>query len=368
MQIYLVGGAIRDMLLGIPVKEKDWVVIGATPEEMIAQGYHAVGKDFPVFLHPETHEEYALARTERKVGKGYKGFTFHAASDVTLEEDLKRRDLTINAMAQAPSGDIIDPYGGRQDLKNKILRHVSPAFQEDPVRILRLARFTTKLSDFEIDPSTMALMHNMVSAGEVDELVAERVWQELARALENAKSIRFFKTLAQCDALQILFPEINIHGEGIKALKHATKMGEPGAIRFAALLHDVSENDIQALCRHYRIPSEYSDLALLVSRQGNNFQEMQNTDAQKLLTFILAVDALRRPKRFQHFMLVLQACDSNFDQTTEKKIQTAIQAIKSVDIKPLQEKNLKGDDFASALKNLRITAIRTALKLTPNSR
>jgi len=357
LQIYLVGGAVRDTLLGLPVKEKDWVVVGATPEEMIAQGFNPVGKDFPVFLHPKTHEEYALARTERKVEKGYKGFTFHAATDVTLEEDLKRRDLTINAMAQTPAGEIIDPYNGQADLKNKILRHVSPAFQEDPVRILRLARFSTKFPDFNIHPDTLTLMKNMVNAGEVNALVPERVWQELSRALSNTQPIRFFEVLENCGALPILFPQINIASNGMDALKYATELSESDVIRFAALLHDLPEHDIETLCRHYRIPNDYIDLAVLVSRQGSKFEKMQDAKAEDVLNFILAIDALRRPKRFNNFLMTLRAVKPNFNSATEEKIQKAIKAIKGVDIKPLQDKNLKGEDFAHALKKLRIEAI-----------
>ncbi len=362
MQIYLVGGAVRDTLLGLPVKEKDWVVVGASPEDMIAQGFKPVGKDFPVFLHPKTHEEYALARTERKVGKGYKGFTFHASSDVTLEDDLKRRDLTINAMAQSPDGKLIDPYGGQADLKNKIMRHVSPAFQEDPVRILRLARFSAKFPDFKIHPDTLELMHKMVIAGEVDALVAERVWQELERALVNEQPARFFETLAACDALSILFPQINIKGEGMVALKSATSITDSATIRFAALLHRVPEGDIQTLCRRYRIPNDYSDLALLASRQGDYFKDIHHADAKKLLIFILAVDALRRPERFQDFLVAIKASNPTFNESSEAIVQKAIDAIKSVDIKPLQDKNLKGKDFAKALKKLRLDAIQTAIQ------
>lgn len=361
MQIYLVGGAVRDTLLGLPVKEKDWVVIGATPEEMIAQGYQAVGKDFPVFLHPTTHEEYALARTERKVGKGYKGFTFHAASDVTLEEDLKRRDLTINAIAQTSAGELIDPYGGQADLKNKILRHVSPAFQEDPVRILRLARFSAKLPSFKIHADTLALMRNMVKAGEVDALVAERVWQELARALMNSQPVLFFRALAACDALAALFPQININSEGMNALKRSTAITNSGPIRFAALLHDISEKDVQSLCRRYRIPNDYSDLALLVSRHGGVLHEMAHADAEQLLSFILSMDALRRPQRFRDFLVALKASDPDFKTAVAEKIQHAIQAVKSVDTQPLQDQNLKGADFANALKKMRLAAIEVIL-------
>lgn len=216
MKIYLVGGAVRDELLGIPYHEKDWVVVGATAEEMLAKGYRQVGKDFPVFLHPKTNEEYALARTERKVSKGYTGFTFNAAPEVTLEEDLQRRDLTINAIAKAEDGTIIDPFHGREDLQNKILRHVSPAFSEDPVRILRIARFAARYGDFTIAPETLALMKQMVVSGEVDALVPERVWKEWQRALSEKHPEKFFEVLAACGAMAILFPEISPENAGRK--------------------------------------------------------------------------------------------------------------------------------------------------------
>lgn len=358
MQIYLVGGAVRDKLLGLSVKEKDWVVVGASPNEMLQLGYKPVGKDFPVFLHPETHEEYALARTERKIGKGYKGFTFHAASDVKLIDDLKRRDLTINAMAETMQGELIDPYHGQQDLKNKILRHVSPAFQEDPVRILRLARFSAKFPNFTVHTDTLKLIHKMVKAGEVNALVAERVWQELARALTEPKPAQFFKVLADAHALSILFPEIHIQGQGIRALERATQISPKATIRLAALLHDVPEEDTRRLIQRYRIPNEYADLALLVIKNLPDYKNILNADAETLLAFILATDALRRPKRFDDFLIAGKACDPNLTTSHEQKIKKAIVAVKSVDVRPLQAKNLQGQDFAEALRLLRIEAIR----------
>src|SRR5256885_5337521 len=208
MKAYIVGGAVRDALLGVPVNDRDWVVVGATPDDMLAAGYKPVGQDFPVFLHPQTHEEYALARTERKTAPGYHGFTFHADPSVTLEQDLERRDLTINAMAQDADGRVIDPFGGRDDLRDKVLRHVSPAFAEDPVRILRLARFAARFDDFAVAPQTLALMRDMVRAGEVDALVPERVWQELSRGLMERRPSRMFEVLRACGALARLLPEV----------------------------------------------------------------------------------------------------------------------------------------------------------------
>src|SRR3990167_6080610 len=226
MKIYLVGGAVRDQLLGLPVKEQDWVVVGATIEEMLTAGYRQVGKEFPVFLHPKTGEEYALARMERKINPGYKGFTFDTSKDVTLEEDLSRRDLTINAMAETPEGELVDPFHGKKDLEQKILRHVSPAFAEDPVRILRVGRFLARYAHlgFHIAPETITLMRHMVKVGEVNALVAERVWKELERALGEKNPEKFFEALANCEALAILFPDLPIDSIGIKALVKATQL------------------------------------------------------------------------------------------------------------------------------------------------
>ena len=359
LKVYLVGGAVRDQLLGLPVKEKDWVVVGSTPEDMISRGFKPVGKEFPVFLHPETHEEYALARTERKIVKGYKGFTFHTAT-VTLEEDLKRRDLTINAIAKAPDERLIDPYGGQQDLKNKIFRHVSVAFQEDPVRILRLARLATKFPDFSIHPNTLNLMQKMVKTGEVDSLVPERVWQELARALDNKKPIRFFSVLNQCSALPILFPDIKIGGKGMTALMSVTDKTSSGVIRFAALQSDLSPKIIQNLAQRYRVPNKYNDLAFLVARFGNNYINLGTLSEIALLNFIIKTDALRRQSRFEQFILTCNFIYSD-SPAQFKKIKEIIKVIKSVDIKPLQKKQLKGDIFANALEQLRLKAIRTMI-------
>ncbi|MBW5802964.1 multifunctional CCA tRNA nucleotidyl transferase/2'3'-cyclic phosphodiesterase/2'nucleotidase/phosphatase [Coxiella endosymbiont of Ornithodoros amblus] len=360
MKVYLVGGAIRDQLLGLPVKEKDWVVVGATPEEMMARRFKPVGKEFPVFLHPETHEEYALARTERKVAKGYKGFTFYAAPDVSLEEDLKRRDLTINAIAETPEGQLIDPYGGQEDLKNKVLRHVSVAFQEDPVRVLRLARLATKFADFSIHPDTLDLMKKMVCAGEIDALVPERVCQELIRALSNEKPTRFFTVLNQCGALAILFPEIKMEGKGMAALQSVTDRTPSPIIRFATLQSDLPPEIIQKLAQRYRVPNEYTDLVILVAFFGSDYVNLNRMNESRLLNFLLKTDALRRKERFDQFVFT---CDliSSTTLSQQKKIKEIIKAIKSVDIKPLQEKQLKGRAFAKALEKLRLEAIRTLI-------
>src|SRR6476660_2054061 len=250
MKAYIVGGAVRDELLGLPVKDRDWVVVGATPEEMLAKGFKPVGKDFPVFLHPRTHEEYALARTERKSGRGYKGFTVHASPEVTLEEDLRRRDLTINAMAKAEDGTLIDPYGGKRDLEQHILRHVSEAFAEDPVRILRVARFAARFG-FDVAPETMALMKQMVASGEADYLVPERVWQEFAKGLMEAAPARMFAVLQECGLRPKLLPELGAVG---------TLQGSL-AQRFARLRWQAEPKDVEKLCDRLKVPSEPRELA-----------------------------------------------------------------------------------------------------------
>ncbi len=357
MQIYLVGGAVRDHLLGIPVKERDWVVVGATPEDMLALGYRAVGKDFPVFLHPETHEEYALARTERKTGRGYKGFTFHADPQVSLEEDLIRRDLTINAIAQDDEGNLIDPYGGQQDLANKMLRHVSPAFAEDPVRILRLARFAAKLPEFHTHPETIELMKQMVKNGEVDALVPERVWQEMKRAFNKIKPVLFFQTLADCDALAVLFPAISMAGQGMICLAKAAAQHKTPIVQFAALLHDIPEEKLQALIKCYRVPNEFNEVALLVCRYKNLYQQLLQATAEDILTFIMRTDALRRPERFQMIMDSLCICFDDKHQERLSLIEKCISAVKNINIKALQEKNLKGKDLADAIHLQRLDAI-----------
>ena len=360
MKIYLVGGAVRDELLGLLVKEKDWVVVGATPEEMIACGFKPVGKEFPVFLHPQTHEEYTLARTERKITKGYKGFSFYATPNVTLEEDLKRRDLTINAMAKTPRGKIIDPYGGQQDLKNKILRHVSPAFQEDPVRILRLARLATKFPEFSIHPEILDLMKRMTGAGEVNALTPDRVWQELVRALANEAPIRFFKILHDCGALDILFHALHPENKGMDALSQIANKTSSSIIRFAALLSDFSSEAIQKLTLQYRVPNEYSDLAIMISRFQRLYKNVSRMNEKELLNFILKTDALRKDRRFEQFLFICASLYPELEKNNDR-IKKAITVIKSIDVKPLQERQLRGENFAKALEALRLEAIRSLI-------
>ena len=344
MRIYLVGGAVRDELLGLSVQDRDYVVVGATPAEMLAQGYQPVGSDFPVFLHPKTHEEYALARTERKSGHGYAGFVFHAAPEVRLEDDLARRDLTVNAIAKADDGTLVDPFGGVTDLHARILRHVGPAFAEDPVRILRLARFAARFADFSIAPETLELARQMVREGEVNHLVPERVWQELARGLMEQKPSRMIGVLRACGALEKLLPEVDrlfgvpqradYHPEvdtGIHvqmAIDDAAKKNYALPVRFAVLLHDLGKGTtptadlprhpgheergvklVEAVCARLKTPAEARDLARLVARYHGDIRRSRELRPGTVLKLLEGCDALRRPQRFEQ---ILQACDSDF--------------------------------------------------------
>jgi len=344
MKTYLVGGAVRDKLLGIPVKDNDWVVVGVTPEKMLEKGFTAVGKDFPVFLHPKTHEEYALARTERKTAVGYHGFQFHADSDVTLEEDVMRRDLTINALAEDENGKVIDYVNGQEDLKNRILRHVSPAFGEDPVRVLRIARFSARFANlgFKIADETIQLMKDMVARGEVDALVAERVWQETVKALAEPSPDVFIEVLRTCGALKILFPEIDrlfgvpqpeehhpeidtgIHT--LMVLQQACLLSDDPVIRFAALTHDLGKGTtkkdilphhdgheergyylVQKLCKRYKVPNNFTQLAEITSRYHTHVHRALEVKAKTLLKVLNLTDAYRRPERFAQFLLACTA-------------------------------------------------------------
>lgn len=304
MQIYAVGGAVRDELLGLPVTDRDWVVVGATPQQMIDAGYVPVGNDFPVFLHPQTHEEYALARTERKTAPGYSGFTFHAAPDITLEDDLRRRDLTINAMARAADGTLIDPFGGQADLQARVMRHVSDAFREDPVRILRVARFAARFPEFEVAPSTMDLMRAIVAAGEVDHLVAERVWQEISRGLMGQRPSRMFDVLAQSHALARLAPELariwTPAGDTVErcSLDRAARLDLALSQRFGVLCALLPQPAmVVALAARWRVPVACRDLAMLVVREAATRAEADTLDAAARVDWFVRTDALRRPTR-----------------------------------------------------------------------
>ena len=316
MQTYVVGGAVRDTLLGLPVRDHDWVVVGATPEEMVAAGFRPVGKDFPVFLHPKTHEEYALARTERKTAPGYKGFAFHASPYVTLEEDLLRRDLTINAMARDESGEITDPFNGRDDLAARVLRHVSPAFAEDPLRILRVARFAARFHEFSVAPETMALMRDIVAAGEVEHLVAERVWQEIARGLMEGHPQRMFAVLHDSGALARLAPELTDLPQEDKAasrtaLQRAVARDATLEQRWAVTLHRLGTDTARALSERLKAPNEARDLAVMLPRERAALAHHGN--AEEMLDTLMRCDALRRPERFTALLEAAGDCDARFD-------------------------------------------------------
>ena len=407
MDIFLVGGAVRDKLLGLKPEEHDWVVVGSTPDEMLNLGYKQVGKDFPVFLHPETHDEYALARTERKSAPGYHGFDVHAAPDVTLEEDLLRRDLTVNAIAETPNGELIDPFNGQQDLQYKILRHVSPAFSEDPVRILRVARFAARFAhlDFTVAPDTNDLMQTMVNAGEVDALVPERVWTETNKALGEQTPSRFFEVLRECGALKKLFPEINNlfgvpqpekhHPEvdtgvhTMMVLEQAAKLSTENEVRFAALLHDLGKGTtpknewpkhiaheqrgvplVKDLCNRYRVPSNYRELAELVTQYHLHYFRIGEMRPDTIVKTLEKLDAFRRPERFEQFLI---ACESDsrgrLGFEDKKPEQTEMmsrlyRAAAKINTEALIKQGLSGAAIGKELQTLRVEAVADTIKQT----
>jgi tRNA nucleotidyltransferase (CCA-adding enzyme) len=402
LQVYCVGGAVRDRLLDLPVKDRDWVVVGSTPEEMVARGFRPVGADFPVFLHPETHEEYALARTERKTAAGYKGFNIFASPEVTLEEDLLRRDFTVNAMAEDEHGKLIDPHNGQADLKAGVLRHVSAAFAEDPVRILRGARFAARFG-FSIAPETLQLMRAMVANGEVDALVAERVWQELARALMERHPSRFFLTLRECGALRKILPEVDAlfgvpqpvhhHPEidcGVHVmmvLDDTAKLERSLEVRFAALGHDLGKATtpeetlprhigheqrsidlVKAVCERLRVPADCRDLALLVAQYHSNIHRARDLRPDTIVKLFDRCDLWRKPERFER---ILEACISDAHGRTGHENDNypqagyllacakAAQAVNAGDIaRVCADKNL----IADKVREARIVAVEEAIK------
>ena len=401
MKSYLVGGAVRDKLLNYPANDRDWVVVGGTIEEMESLGYQLVGNDFPVFLHPKTHEEYALARTERKSAHGYKGFTVSASAEVTLEEDLLRRDLTINAMAEDENGIIIDPYNGQQDLEKRIFRHVSDAFIEDPLRVLRVARYMARYSHlgFSIADETMMLMKNIVSQGEIEHLVAERSWQETERALAEKNPQRYFEVLRQCGALKVLLPEVDClfgvpqtekyHPEidtglhTMMVLEQASKLSEDTAVRFAALVHDLGKGItpesewprhiaheergvplVKAVCKRLKTPNPFRDLAINVTRYHLLYHRAAELKDKTFLTTLEKLDAFRRPERFEQFLLACEADsrgrtgfeDKEFDQPTIYR--KAFAAAKDITAQPFLDQGLKGPEIAEAIHTARIAAIK----------
>ncbi|HWP20011.1 MAG TPA: multifunctional CCA addition/repair protein [Burkholderiaceae bacterium] len=410
MKVYMVGGAVRDRLLGLPVQDRDWVVVGATPDEMAAAGYTPVGRDFPVFLHPRTQEEYALARTERKTGRGYHGFSFHAAPDVTLEQDLLRRDLTINAMAEDEQGRLIDPYGGLRDLQDKVLRHVSPAFAEDPVRILRLARFAARFTDFSVAAETLVLMRRMVEEGEVDALVPERVWQELARGLMEGKPSRMFEVLRSCGALARILPEVDrlwgvpqradYHPEvdtGVHlmlVLDMAARLDAPLEVRFACLCHDLGKGTTPAevlprhlgheqrsvellggLCQRLRVPADCRELAEVVAREHGHVHRSADFGPAALVRLLERCDAFRRPQRFEQVLLACE-CDARGRLGMERRcyeprprLLAALRAAQGVSTAAVAEqavaRGLQGPRIAEAIHEARVRAVAMALPAMP---
>jgi tRNA nucleotidyltransferase (CCA-adding enzyme) len=401
MQIYLVGGAVRDELLNLPVRERDWVVVGARPEDLLAQGYKAVGKDFPVFLHPQTGEEYALARTERKTGPGYRGFETLFAPDVTLEQDLERRDLTINAIAQDPdTGALIDPFGGQRDLRDRTLRHVSPAFVEDPVRVLRLARFAARFAPlgFNVAPETLSLMREIAARGELDALVSERVWQETQRALEMPAPARFFEVLHDANALPAIFPELHAlfgvpqperwHPEidsGVHTLmvvEQAAKLSDDPVVRFAALTHDLGKGTtppsewprhiaheqrgvalVEGLCDRLRIPNAYRELAVLVSRYHLDAHRVTELRDNTLLELLERLDAFRRAARFEQWVLACEADArgrkglENRDYPQAAYLRQARAAAANATLDPTEREGLDGQQIAQKLRKARLAAL-----------
>jgi len=407
VKTYLVGGAVRDALLGLPVHERDYVVVGSSVEAMLAQGFQQVGKDFPVFLHPKTQEEYALARTERKSAPGYHGFVMHASPDVTLEDDLARRDLTINAMAQVQegtgAGSIVDPYGGRADLEARVLRHVSQAFVEDPVRILRTARFAARFAGlgFRVADETLDLMRTMVMNGEVDALVPERVWQEILKALSTEHPARFFEVLREVGALKRLLPELDAlfgvpqpekyHPEidsgvhSLMVLQQAVRLGADAPTRWAALLHDLGKGTtpqelwphhygheergarlIEPLAERLRLPVEFRDLAVLSARWHGHVHKVFELRSATVLKLFNALDALRRPQRFEQFLLVCEADArgrlgfEDVDYPQADVMRRAFAAIKAVSVQPLLAKGLSGAALGHALARERLRALSSS--------
>lgn len=404
MQTYLVGGAVRDRLLGLSVHERDWVVLGATPQDMTDAGYRPVGRDFPVFLHPKTSEEYALARTERKSGTGYHGFVFHTGTDVTLEADLERRDLTVNAIAESPGGELIDPYGGQHDLEQRILRHVSPAFGEDPVRVLRLARFYARFKPmgFSVAKETMALLRQMVDNGEVDQLVPERVWAEALRSLSLPEPQHFFTLLRECGALEKLFPELaalfgvpqtpEYHPEidtgvhTLLCLQQAARLQAEPAVCFAVLCHDYGKaltpkaewpshrgheqaglKPVQVCCERLGVPREFREIALLVTRWHLHVHRAAELRPSTLLKLLEAADSFRRPQRLEQLLLACEAdargregyADCDYPQPGI--VRLALSAAQQVDTKAIIAAGKRGPAVGAELRKQRLAKIKAAM-------
>jgi tRNA nucleotidyltransferase (CCA-adding enzyme) len=406
MKIYLVGGAVRDELLGLPLRERDWVVVGAEPQELLDQGFRPVGKDFPVFLHPQTNEEYALARTERKTGPGYRGFATRFSPDVTLEQDLERRDLTLNAMAKdVETGELIDPFGGERDLRARVLRHVSPAFVEDPVRVLRAARFAARFAPlgFTIAPETMALMREIAASGELNALVAERVWQELHKTLQMPAPWKFFEVLREANALAIVFPEIDAlfgvpqpekwHPEidaglhTLMVLEQACRLSTDPIVRFAALVHDLGKGTtppdewprhiahehrsvplIEKMCARLRIPNAFRDLAVLVGRHHLVMHKANEVRPGTLVDLLEQLDAFRRPERVEQFVIACEADArgrkglENRDYPQSELVRRAHAAARAVSLTEAERAGLNGEQIAQKIREARVRAVAALTK------
>jgi tRNA nucleotidyltransferase (CCA-adding enzyme) len=394
MKTYLVGGAVRDALMGLPVQDRDWVVVGATPQMLLDQGYLQVGQDFPVFLHPQTKEEYALARTERNTAPGYRGFAVYAAPDVTLEDDLARRDLTINSIAipsalagargqfalqnqsitpiWVENAGFVDPYGGRQDIANKVLRHVTPAFREDPVRILRLARFAARFTDFTVAPETLALLREMVNAGDVDHLVAERVWQELSRGLMESKPSRMFAVLRDCGALERLLPELTTSADDVMPVVDlAAQRQAPLAVRFACLVHSLQKPQTEAACARLRVPVECKDLAEVVAREQGSIQDSAGLSADALVLLLERCDAFRKPARLTDILLACaciakaHASPSDTPYLQASRLQQALELAQSIATNLVaaqaQSTGASGPEIGEYIRQARIRAVAAGL-------
>ena len=402
METYLVGGYVRDQLLGLTPHERDWVVVGVSPQHMIDNGFRSVGKDFPVFLHPKTKEEYALARTERKTAPGYRGFAVHADPDVTLEQDLARRDLTINAIARDSEGKLIDPYDGQNDLKNKVLRHVSPAFSEDPVRVLRIARFATKLG-FSIADETKQLIRQMITAGELDHLVPERIWQELSKALASDKPSLFFTTLRDVGALEILFPDVDRlfgvpqapkwHPEidtGIHVMMvidQAARLSDNISVCFAALCHDLGKGTTpaeilpqhkghevrsialtKALCERLRVPNDVKSLAIKVAEYHTHMHLLFEMPPTTILKVLEALDSFRNPQQFENYLLASEADFrgrpgyEDADMPEVNVFKECFEACRQIDVSLFVEQGLSGQGIAEAIRKQRVQLIEQVMK------
>ncbi|MBC3503181.1 CCA tRNA nucleotidyltransferase [Pseudomonas sp. SWRI59] len=367
MHIYKVGGAVRDRLLGRPVSDIDWLVVGATVEQMQALGYRPVGADFPVFIHPRSGEEYALARTERKSGRGYGGFTFHASPDVTLEEDLIRRDLTINAMAEDDDGTLYDPYHGKEDLERRLLRHVSPAFAEDPLRVLRVARFAARYAPlgFKVADETLALMRQISASGELQALTAERSWKEIERALMEPQPQVFFEVLRACDALQALLPELEDSPHALAGLEQAAQHDQPLHVRWACLLRELQPATIKAVSQRFKAPRDCQELAILVGECLSQCNQALELPPTALLELLQKFDVYRRPQRFDDFISACEmdarARQGNLAYPQADYLRGAAAAARAVDVKPLVQAGLTGQALGESLKGERLKAL-TAYK------